>query len=201
MFVYGVFWDEASAADAVERLVNADFAGDDISVLMHEGPEVEELPVEEKTGAARGALIGAALGAIGGALLAPGAGLMAAGPLLAALRGAIAGGAAGVGFGAVGGLGYWHDEVDFMHHHMRRGVVITTDLAFPLGSNIKPLSCNLFITSQSKPFHTLYLVRRYALLKITKLMLLHQFYLRLYYHRFRHPLFVPLNFYLALTSS
>lgn len=124
MFVYGVFWDEASAADAVERLVNADFAGDDISVLMHEGPEVEELPVEEKTGAARGALIGAALGAIGGALLAPGAGLMAAGPLLAALRGAIAGGAAGVGFGAVGGLGYWHDEVDFMHHHMRRGVVI-----------------------------------------------------------------------------
>ncbi len=124
MFVYGVFWDEAGATDAVERLVNADFAGDDISVLMHEGPEVEELPVEEKTGAARGAVIGAALGAIGGALLVPGAGLMAAGPLLAAVQGAIAGGAAGAGFGAVGGLGYWHDEVDFMHHHLRRGVVI-----------------------------------------------------------------------------
>ena len=124
MFVYGVFWDEAGAADAVERLVNAHFAGDDISVLMHEGPKGEELPVEEKTGAARGAVIGATLGAIGGALLAPGAGLMAAGPLLAALRGAIVGGAAGVGFGAVGGLGYWHDEVDFMHHHLRRGVVI-----------------------------------------------------------------------------
>jgi len=124
MFVYGVFWDEDSAGDAVERLVNADFPGDDISALMHEGLEGEELPVEEKTGVARGAVIGAALGAIGGALLTPGAGLLAAGPLLLALKGAIAAGAAGAGFGAVGGLGYWHDEVDFMHHHLRRGVVI-----------------------------------------------------------------------------
>lgn len=124
MFVYGIFWDEESATKAVDALVNADFPGDDISALMHEGPEVEELPVEEKTGAARGALIGAALGAIGGALLAPGAGLLAGGPLLVALKGAIAAGAAGAGFGSFGGLGYWHDEVDFVHHHLRRGVVI-----------------------------------------------------------------------------
>lgn len=124
MFVYGIFWDEDSAAKAVDQLVNAHFPGDDVSALMHEGPEVEELPVEEKTGAARGALIGAALGAIGGALLAPGAGLLAGGPLLVALKGAIAAGAAGAGFGAFGGLDYWHDEVDFVHHHLKRGAVI-----------------------------------------------------------------------------
>ncbi len=124
MFVYGIFWDEKSAAKAVDALIDAHFSGDDISALMHEGPEVEELPVEETTGAARGALIGAALGAIGGALLTPGAGLLAGGPLLMALRGAIAAGGAGAGIGAFGGLGYWHEEVDFPHHHLKRGAVI-----------------------------------------------------------------------------
>jgi hypothetical protein len=124
MFVYGFFKDEKSAAKAVDQLVNAHFAGDDISALMHEGPEVEELPVEGKIGATRGALLGAALGAIGGALLAPGVGLLAGGPLLAALEAAIAGGAAGAGFGSFGGLNYWHDEIDFVHHHLTRGAVI-----------------------------------------------------------------------------
>ena len=124
MFVYGIYWDENSAADAVDQLVNAHFLGDDISALLHEGSELKELPVQQKTGANVGAILGAALGAVGGALLAPGAGLLAGGPLFVALQGAIAAGAAGAGFGAVGGLGYWHDEVDFVHHHLTRGAVI-----------------------------------------------------------------------------
>jgi hypothetical protein len=37
MFVYGFFKDEKSAAKAVDQLVNAHFAGDDISALMHRG--------------------------------------------------------------------------------------------------------------------------------------------------------------------
>lgn len=124
MFVYGFFKDEESASKAVDELINAHFSGDDISALMHEGPEVEELPVEGKTGASRGAILGAALGAVGGALLAPGIGILAGGPLLGALQAAIAGGAAGAGFGAFGGLYYWKDEVDFVHHHLTQGAVI-----------------------------------------------------------------------------
>lgn len=69
-------------------------------------------------------LVGATLGAIGGALLAPGAGMLAGGPLLVALKGAILASAAGAAFGSFGGLGYWHDEVDFVHHHLKRGAVI-----------------------------------------------------------------------------
>ncbi len=124
MFVYGIFRDEDTAAGAVDALVNADFSAEHISALLHEGPEVEELPAEQKTGIGRGAAIGAALGAIGGAVLVPVAGLLAAGPLLAALEGALAGGAAGTVLGALLGMGYWHEEVDFMHHHLKEGAVL-----------------------------------------------------------------------------
>jgi hypothetical protein len=124
MFVYGIFRDEEKAAKAVEALVDADFPGDAISALMREGSEVEELPVEKKTRVGRGAVLGAALGAVGGALLAPGAGLLAGGPLLVAIKGAIAAGAAGAGLGSFGGLGFWREEIDFVDRSLEAGVII-----------------------------------------------------------------------------
>jgi len=124
MFVYGIYPDEESAANALSALVNAGFPIAEISGLMHEGQEVEELPVEGKTGMARGAVVGAALGALGGAILMPAAGLLAAGPLLATLEGAVIGGAAGMGFGGFAGLGFWREEIDLMHRHLVQGDVI-----------------------------------------------------------------------------
>lgn len=124
MFVYGIYPDEGSAAEALSALVDADFPVAQVSGLMHQGEEVEELPVEGKTGVARGAVVGAALGALGGAVLIPAGGFLAAGPLLAALQGGAIGGAAGLSFGAFAGLGFWREEIDLMHRHLRQGDVI-----------------------------------------------------------------------------
>ncbi len=32
--------------------------------------------------------------------------------------------AAGTVLGALLGMGYWHEEVDFMHHHLKQGAVL-----------------------------------------------------------------------------
>jgi hypothetical protein len=124
MFVYGIYASEERAADALSLLVDAGFPVADISGLMHAGEQIEELSVDGKTGAARGAVVGAALGALGGAVLAPVAGILAAGPLVAALQGAAIGGAAGVGFGGIAGLGFWREEIDFVDRHLKQGDVL-----------------------------------------------------------------------------
>lgn len=124
MFVYGIYRSEEAAARAVEELANASFAAKDISALMRGGPKVDELLVQQKTGAVRGAALGAALGAIGGALLFPGAGLFAGGPLLVALKGAIASGAVGAGFGGLGGLAFFSDEIEGLEHEFSQGGAI-----------------------------------------------------------------------------
>lgn len=124
MFIYGIYRDEESAAEGLRALVNAGFPVDEVSGLMHQGEEIEELPVESKTGVARGAVVGTALGVLGGAILAPAGGLLAAGPLLAALQGAAIGGAAGLGFGGAAGLGFWREELDLIDRHLKQGDVV-----------------------------------------------------------------------------
>lgn len=124
MFVYGVFRDEKAAARAMEALVGAEFGVDEISALMHEGWDVEELHAEQWPRVPRGAALGAALGALGGAVLVPVAGLLAVGPVLAALGGAIAGGAAGTFVGGVTGMIRSRSEFDFVHHHLKEGAVL-----------------------------------------------------------------------------
>lgn len=124
MFVYGIYATEEQGARALHALVEADFPVAEISGLMHQGEETEELAVEGKTGVARGAVLGAALGALGGAVLIPAAGVLAAGPLLAALEGAAIGGAAGIGFGGLAGLGFWREEVDLIDRKLKQGDVI-----------------------------------------------------------------------------
>lgn len=115
MFVYALFWDEADAAKAVEGLVEAEFSPDEICVLMRERAHARRVPLRVKTGIARGALVGAALGAVGGGLALPAAGWLAAGGLAAVLQGAYLVGAAGTLAGALGGLGHWHHEISHPH--------------------------------------------------------------------------------------
>ena len=107
MFVYALFWDEETASLAVQGLLDAHFAPEDISVLLRHEATVEESELEFKTGISRGALLGAALGAVGGAIAIPVTGWLAVGPLLAALEGAYLGGASGGLAGALGGPYVW----------------------------------------------------------------------------------------------
>ncbi|HQR38457.1 MAG TPA: hypothetical protein PLF26_08640 [Blastocatellia bacterium] len=110
-FVTGIVNDRMSAEFTVDRLVQAGFSMEDISVLMSTATRGREFGVIDSTkapeGAAAGAAIGGVLGAIAAGLVAvgivaaPGLGLVAAGPLLALLAGAGAGGGAG---GLIGGL-------------------------------------------------------------------------------------------------
>ena len=109
--VTALFKDRPAAEAAVTALTDRGFMKDDISVLMSATTQGREFGIAESSKAPEGAVTGAALGgALGavlaglaavGAIMVPGLGLVAAGPILAALAGAGAGGAAG---GLIGGL-------------------------------------------------------------------------------------------------
>jgi hypothetical protein len=108
-----IYHDEDKLADAVETLLGQSVPVDEISVVIRgrDGEVKREVPVEDETGAKRGAAIGAAvgatLGAVGVTLASVGTAMVAAGPLLAAVQGAAAGGVAGIPIGGVLGLGHW----------------------------------------------------------------------------------------------
>jgi hypothetical protein len=109
--VIGIFEDYHTAAQVIEALKNADFKPADISILGSDPDELRLVAAEadvEAKGADRVVTTCGALGAVGGwlvglaALAVPGAGpLLAAGPLMAALSGAAAGGIIGVITGAL----------------------------------------------------------------------------------------------------
>jgi hypothetical protein len=132
--VTGIYADAEKANRAVEELIEAEFDADDISVVVAEKSGEHQFPVEHDTGVAEGVTIGgalgAALGAVGatlvatGVLAAPGLRVLATGPLLAALRGAVAGlGAAGL-VGALAGLGFWKEEAHLTAKDIRGGAVL-----------------------------------------------------------------------------
>lgn len=110
--VLAVFKEQLTADSAISRLVESGVAQSDISVLMGEGYRGKHFGVEGGTKAAEGVATGGVAGGVIGAIIAGvaatgaiaatgGAGLLAAGPIVAALTGAGAGAAAG---GVVGGL-------------------------------------------------------------------------------------------------
>ena len=113
MFVYGTFPEEGDAADAVRLLMEAGFDTRYMSALMWTDSQWSDVPMSVNSGARRGAVLGAVLGVAGGALLATGPGLLAAGPLLAALEGALGGGAIGLVPGGVLGLLLGDTKVEF----------------------------------------------------------------------------------------
>lgn len=142
--VTGVFKARREAQHAVDRLVDAGFARGDVSVLMSERarglappvvPPEAALPRASATnraaeGATAGGAIGGTLGAIVGGLAAvgsiaiPGVGLIAAGPIVAALAGAGAGGAAGGLIGALVGLGVSEAEAGDLRDRLVAGRIV-----------------------------------------------------------------------------
>jgi hypothetical protein len=123
-FAHAIFRDTEHASKAVRQLIETHFSSDDVGVLMVRGDDVEELPMKHKTFVPHGVALGALFGAAAGAATMSGIGLLAAGPLLLALQGAAAGTAIGSVGGALGGLGFWRDEVDFPADAFEQGAVL-----------------------------------------------------------------------------
>jgi hypothetical protein len=103
-------------------------------VLMSDATLGREFSVKESSKAPEGAATGAATGGILGAIIAgltavgsvvvPGVGLLAAGPIVAALAGAGAGGAAGGLVGALVGAGLPEHEAKVYTEHVEKHAIL-----------------------------------------------------------------------------
>ena len=132
--VTATFGDPEAAERAVQALMEGHFAADEISILVADSEGRHEEIVEHDTGVAEGVAGGVAAGAVLGALgatlvatgvvAAPGLTLLATGPLLAALKGAAAGAAAGLEIGALAGLGFWKDEAHIHAKALEAGGIV-----------------------------------------------------------------------------
>ena len=132
--ITGVFSQSHNATNAIDRLHSAGFASSEISIVTSESTSDHAFAV--KTGSKVGE--GAALGAgIGGGVLAliagltavgvvasGGLGLVAAGPIVAALAGAGAGAAAGGLAGGLIGLGIPEHEAKYYDGVIEKGGVL-----------------------------------------------------------------------------
>jgi len=114
--VFGIFKSRMQAEDCVDRLLQAGYRNDDISILAPNQATTKEFAAEKNTkapegvttGATAGGAIGGTLGLLAGvgALAIPGFGpFIAAGPIMAALAGIGAGATAGGIIGALVGMG------------------------------------------------------------------------------------------------
>lgn len=132
--VAAVFSSRPEADRAVDDLVRAGFARGSISLLVAESSRGQHFKVVEGDKAAEGAIggsvVGGTLGAIAaglvaiGIIVAPGVGLIAAGPLLAALAGLGAGAAAGGLVGGLVGLGIPEHHAKVMDAQITRGGIL-----------------------------------------------------------------------------
>jgi hypothetical protein len=136
MLLSATYHDAEKANAAVEQLVETAFDADEIGLLVADRFGVHDQMVAHDTGVAEGAVVGGALGAtlsaVGialtatGVLAAPGLPLLAAGPLLAAIEGAIGGGVVGGAVGALMGLGFWKEEADLHAEDIAGGSVMVS---------------------------------------------------------------------------
>lgn len=123
-FAHAVFRDTVRAAGAVRALLEGHFTSDAVGVLMLHDDDVEELQLQHKTFVPHGIALGVLIGAAVGAVTISSIGMLAVGPALLAWQGAAAGGAIGSVGGALGGLGFWRDEVDFPAYAFAQGAVL-----------------------------------------------------------------------------
>jgi hypothetical protein len=129
--VAGVFADEEHAAEAVRKLIEAHYdPHHEINVIASHRREHENVPIREDFHFARNTSIGAAVGAVlaGAGVVLAGLSfgpltLVAAGPVVAALEGAFAGGSVGFAFGALTTLEMTEHEAAFHSAHIHDGVV------------------------------------------------------------------------------
>jgi hypothetical protein len=121
--VTALFQSRGAANEAVDKLVHAGFSHGNISMLLSEATRGKEFTVTSETKAPEGAATGAAIGGMLGALVAslvamgslavPGIGVVATGPIVAAMAGLGVGAAAGGLVGALVGMGIPEYEAKF----------------------------------------------------------------------------------------
>ncbi len=133
--VFCLSMDEGQAIRIVDRLKNAGFGNNDISVLLPDKSSTREFAHEKGTKAPEGAITGVGAGgvlggALGwlagiGALAIPGVGpLIAAGPIMAALSGAAVGAATGGIVGSLVGMGIPEYEAKRYQNRVREGRIL-----------------------------------------------------------------------------
>jgi hypothetical protein len=133
--VFGIYKNSMQAELAVNRLLEAGFSNNDISVLMPDAQSSKEFAHEKNTkapegtttGVATGGAVGGALGLLAGigALAIPGVGpFIAAGPIMGALAGLGVGGAVGGLVGALVGMGIPEYEAKRYEGHVKNGGVL-----------------------------------------------------------------------------
>jgi hypothetical protein len=132
---FGIYKDQLTVEQAVERFRRAGFRNTDISVLFPENTVTKDFAHEKHTkapegavaGAGSGALIGGTLGwLVGiGALALPGMGpLLAAGPIIAMLSGIGVGGTVGGLAGGLIGMGIPEYEAKRYEGRVRKGGIL-----------------------------------------------------------------------------
>lgn len=133
--VLGIYKSKSDAGAAVEQLYQRGFRDENMSLLMSEGTYSKEFDIQKHNkgaeGLAAGATIGGAIGAIaagltavGAVALTGGAGIVAAGPLVAALAGGGAGAATGGAIGGLIGLGFDEHEAKLVDEQLNCGRVL-----------------------------------------------------------------------------
>ena len=132
--VTGVFENRAEAQRALTRLEQRGFRADEITMMVADKTGREGWAVDSKSKAPEGAAVGAATGGVIGAVIAGltsvgviatgGVGILAAGPLVAALAGAGAGGGAGGILGGLIGAGIPEHEAEFIQRELEQGHVL-----------------------------------------------------------------------------
>lgn len=144
--VVGTYDSDREAIAAIENLKHLGFSADDISIISKDRHETDHVVEQTDTHAAEGAATGAATGGlIGGfggiltgigALAIPGVGpIIAAGPIVAGITGAVAGAGAGGLAGALIGMGIPEEEANRYNEHFEHGkilVLIDSDLYDPV---------------------------------------------------------------------
>jgi hypothetical protein len=146
--IAGVFDSKKEADAAVSKLLDTGFSKEHMSLIVsdNEHHTIFPAPADDEAvrtveGAAAGALIGGALGALiagltlVGIVVVPGSGLLAVGPIFAALSGAGAGAIAGGLSGALISAGFAVDEAKHYEEEIRHGkaviIVHATDEMVP----------------------------------------------------------------------
>jgi hypothetical protein len=133
--VFGIYKSSAQAERAVDRIANAGFSPNDISVLLPDSQSSKEFAHEKNTkapegtatGVTTGGVVGGTLGLLAGigALAIPGLGpFIAAGPIMASLAGLGVGGAVGGLIGALVGMGIPEYEAKRYEGRVKDGGVL-----------------------------------------------------------------------------
>jgi len=133
--VFGIYKTVSEAELAVDRITQAGFSNNDISVLLPDRQSSKEFAHEKNTkapegtttGAATGGVLGGTLGLLAGigSLAIPGVGpFIAAGPIMGALAGIGVGGAVGGLIGALVGMGIPEYEAKRYEGRVKQGGVL-----------------------------------------------------------------------------